>query len=131
MRGKKYIVFVLVACATAFVAVSAWGHYNLQSGGPNADTIDGHEHTDDHRGHGGCDDLLGRGAADIGYGGDSGCDTVRGMDDSGDLAIVCDDGAGNDQAYGGAGGSDECRGSSLDYFSDASCEVVSLRSTNC
>ncbi len=131
MRSKTLVLLIAASCVAVFVAAGALAHYNVQNGGPNADTLDGHDHTDEQRGHGQCDDLLGRADADIGYGGDSGCDKVRGMDGAGDLAIVCDDGAGNDEAYGGAGGSDECWGSSLDSFSDPSCEIVRLKSTNC
>ena len=132
MKRSRLIITIMAALTvTALASVAAWAHVNVQTGGPNNDTLDGHVHMDRQYGRGGCDDLLGRDGGDEGWGGDSGCDQVRGMEGSADAAIVCDDGAGNDVANGGSGPSDICFGSSLDVMDLSSCEYVSLQGTNC
>lgn len=131
MKRSRLMLVVGVLAISALASVGAWAHVNVQDGGPNGDTLDGHAHIDRQFGRGGCDNLLGRDAGDEGWGGDSGCDQVRGMEGAADAVIVCDDGAGNDVAYGGSGPSDICYGSSLDVLDLSSCEYPSLQGTNC
>lgn len=131
LRPAVELLLVVVVASTGLIfGVSALAHTNTQEGGPNGDVLDGHDHVDIQRGRGGCDDLLGRNDADDGFGGDSGCDKVRGMEGWYDEAVVCDDGAGNDVAYGGDGNYDVCYGSGQDFF-DVSCEIPSRQPTNC
>jgi hypothetical protein len=127
----KFAIGVAALAVLVPAATVTWAHVNHQEGGPHGDVLDGHAHGDVQRGRGGCDDLLGRDGSDDGWGGDSGCDTVRGMTGGADAAIVCDDGAGNDWAYGGGGLNDLCYFSLSDSFDRASCEVPRLSVYNC
>ena len=129
---NRSILALLPVLAISLIAVAvAVAHDNRQEGGPNGDTLDGHEHFDKQMGRGGCDNLLGRGGSDEGWGGDSGCDHVRGMEGGADAAFVCDDGAGNDVAYGGGGLNDLCLISGADAFDVSSCELPRLEGYNC
>ena len=129
---KRSTITLLSAFAISLlVAAGAVAHVNQQVGGPNGDTLDGHLHSDKQEGRGGCDNLLGRDGADTGWGGDSGCDQVRGMEGGADLVIVCDDGAGNDAASGGGGLNDFCYVTLYDSIDLASCELPRLEGPNC
>lgn len=131
MSRSKLTLGLVALALFLFAAAGAWGHAIHQEGGPKGDTLDGHDHRDVQFGRGGCDDLLARGGWDEGRGGDSGCDTVRGMTGDSDAAIVCDDGAGNDWAYGGAGQGDICYVSPLDRLEASSCEYVRITDYHC
>jgi hypothetical protein len=124
MRIKRSWLAPLACVAFAALAVTAVAHVSTQSGGGGHDTLSGHEHRDGLWGNSGCDDLLGRDGDDYLVGGPSGCDKARGMEGAPDAAIVWDDGVGNDEAYGGAGGPDQCYVGNQDWYDHSSCEVV-------
>ena len=130
---KRAGITTVLAALTLFLvaAAVASAHWNRQEGGPNGDVLDGHAHTDRQFGRGGCDVLLARDGMDESFGGDQGCDDVRGMEGSVDAAIVCDDNAGNDFAAGGAGGGDYCYAGNFDNIDIPSCEIIVPAGDNC
>lgn len=124
MRGLFTRLVFCVVTAFAALAVVAAAHVYTQFGGGGDDVLSGHEHVDYLYGNAGCDELLGHDSADHLEGGPSGCDKVRGMEGSGDDVIVWDDDKGNDEAYGGSGGSDVCKVGNLDFADILTCETI-------
>jgi hypothetical protein len=114
---------VLIAAVFALAGASfVFAHTQDYGGGD--DQIEGHDHADQLWGGAGCDTMNLHGSSDLGYGGDNGCDDVRGMGGADDVVSVWEDNYGNDFVGGGDGNSDHCYAGAQDGWDFWTCEAL-------